>query len=148
MQTLEHHNMSMRYCWQRFLTSFKCLSGTEFSETTAMTLKRHGTGVKIHLFLSSRALRVAKELQDKKQRAFYQHLLQGPKVIRKTMCTLSVVLKSEQAITRGASLFFSLQSSSATRRTPETGNTRPCRAILKSRPLFQGIWSLNTTKRI
>lgn len=99
--------MSMRYsCWQHFLTCFKCLSGTDSSETTAVTLKWHGIGVKIHLFLSSRVLRVAKELQDKKQCVFYQHPLQSPKMMRKTTCTLSValhvVLKSEQAMIRSA----------------------------------------------
>lgn len=108
--------MSMRYsCWQHFLTCFKCLSGTDSSETTAVTLKWHGIGVKIHLFLSSRVLRVAKELQDKKQCVFYQHLLQSPKMMRKTTCTLSValhvVLKSEQAMIRSAlqCFFFSPQ---------------------------------------
>lgn len=103
--------MSMRYsCWQHFLTCFKCLSGTDSSETTAVTLKWHGIGVKIHLFLSSRVLWVAKELQDKKQCVFYQHLLQSPKMMRKTTCTLSVVLhvvlKSEQAMIRGALQVF------------------------------------------
>lgn len=111
VQTLGHHNMSMRYsCWQHFLTCFKCLSGTDSSETTAVTPKWHGIGVKIHLFLSSRVLRVAKELQDKKQCVFYQHPLQSPKMMRKTTCTLSValhvVLKSEQAMIRSALRFF------------------------------------------